>query len=300
MVEKLLEKIPMKELYKDVFQPGLRKAGEALETIIDTGNLILLPIKLVQRKSRVYLKDNLKRYEEKLNRQAQKEIIQIPQHVYLPIIDKLTYLDQKDLSEAFINLLTKASFNETISMVHPSFFNILENLSSDEAKILFHLKDKERCPLIDIHGNRSIEKIKKPAEYNAEGNKTRNQLKQLIEYEMQERDEVDIKAAMNLTGLENLKGIDFPNNIDVYIENLEINGLIRFVRGRYNKEDELIYTNLKDNVYKEKISEYTSYLGDARNNLTEDHTLSIRAINGFIEFTELGKLFIKTCIKDIE
>ncbi len=224
--------------------------------------------------------------------------MQIPQHIYLPIIDKLTYLDQKDLSEAFINLLTKASFSETISMVHPSFFNILENLSSDEAKILFHLKDKERCPLIDIHGNRSIEKIKKPEGSNLDSN--REQMKQQMEYLLQDTEGINIKMALNLTGLENLEGIDFPNNIDVYIENLEINGLIRFVRERYNKEDELIYANLKENVYKEKISEYTSYLGDARNNLTKDHILSIRVVNGFIEFTDLGKLFVKTCIKDIE
>ena len=46
-VSKFLDKIPTDKLYEDLFQPSLKKADLALETVIDFGNTILLPLKLI-------------------------------------------------------------------------------------------------------------------------------------------------------------------------------------------------------------------------------------------------------------
>src|SRR5690606_20435116 len=105
MIEEYLKNIPIKELYKDLFKPGMKKAGEVLETVLDGANLILLPLKLLNSKSRIYFQKNLNTYSDKLNKITELNPTKVPQYVGLPIIDKLTYLDQNELAEAFINLL---------------------------------------------------------------------------------------------------------------------------------------------------------------------------------------------------
>src|SRR5690606_27372458 len=161
------------ELYKDLFKPGMKKAGEALETVLDGANLILLPLKLLNSKSRIYFQKNLNTYSDKLNNVTELNSTKVPQYVGLPIIDKLTYLDQNELAEAFINLLAKASFDETLKLVHPTYITILNNLSADEAKILFNFKNNQRIPFIDFYIHRFVEKFKKPDFMNTEGVKTK-------------------------------------------------------------------------------------------------------------------------------
>lgn len=296
MLEKYLGNIPIKELYKDLFKPGMQKAGSALATVLDGANLILLPLKLLNEKSKIYFEKNLEKYSEKLNNNKELTPTQVPQYVGLPIIDKLTYLDQNELAETFINLLTKASFDETLKLVHPTYISILNNLSADEAKILFHFKDNKRIPFVDFYIHRYVEKIEKPEFFDDKGMKSWEQLKQMIDYSTQNKEDLFIKAAWNLTGIENSVDLMFPENIDIYIENLEQNGLISFEREILNKEDLEIYDRLIDNDYKnqkEKIEkEISSYDGD-------DFKLELNIRKAYIEFTTLGKGFIEACIKEI-
>lgn len=296
MLEKYFENIPIKELYKDLFKPGMKKAGEALETVLDGANLILLPLKLINSKSRVYFEKNLNTYSEKLNKNTELNATKVPQYVGLPIIDKLTYLDQNELAEAFINLLTKASFDETLKLVHPTYITILNNLSADEAKILFNFKNKDRIPFIDFYLHRFVEKFKKPDFMDKEGVKTKEQIKQMIDYSTQNKEDLYIKSSWNLTGIEKHLDLMFPENIDIYIENLQQNGLISFEREKINKEDLNKYEKLIDEDYK-KVKEDTEKAISEFDKSEFEIELDTR--KGYIEFTELGKGFINACIKDI-
>ena len=296
MVEKYLKNIPLKELYKDLFKPGMKKAGEALETVLDGANLILLPLKLLNSKSRVYFQKNLNTYSDKLNNVTELNSTKVPQYVGLPIIDKLTYLDQNELAEAFINLLTKASFDETLKLVHPTYITILNNLSADEAKILFNFKNTQRIPYIDIYIHRFVEKFKKPDFMNKEGVKTKQQVLEMIEYGTQNKEDLYIKSSGNLTGIEKHLDLIFPDNINIYIENLQQNGLISFEREKINREDLNTYDKLIDEDYKDLKKEAEKAISEFDNSQFKIE-LDIR--KGYIEFTELGKGFIKACIKDI-
>lgn len=295
MLEKFLDKVPIDELYKDLFKPSMKKAGEALETVFDGANLILLPLKLLNSKSRIYFDKNLNNYSEKLNSNKELTSTKVPQYVGLPIIDKLTYLDQNELAEAFINLLTKASFEETLNLVHPTYITILNNLSADEAKILFYYKEVIHIPLIDFYVHRYVEKITKPDFYDKKGAKSNDQLKKIIEYDGQNRQDTYIKAALNLTGIENQVDLMFPENIDLYIDNLEQNGLISFERKTYNKSDLAVYEKLEIEYSKTKedvVNQIGSYEGD-------EYILELEVRKGLIEFTTLGLGFIKSCIKNL-
>lgn len=297
MIEKYLEKIPVKELYDDLFSSGMKKAGEALETVLDGANLILLPLKLLNSKSRVYFQKNLNRYSDKLNNNENLNPTKVPQYVGLPIIDKLTYLDENELAETFINLLTKASFEDTLSLVHPAYIAILNRLSVDEAKILFHYKNQSRIPIIDVYIHRYMEKIKKPKFFDKRGAKSKEQLEQMIDYSTQNKESTFIKTAWNLTGIENHVELLFPKNIDIYIENLELNGLISFERNLYSRNDLTYYEKLINEDYKEIIDEIKSSFSEFDESEFEVE-MDIRKC--CIEFTELGRGFIQSCIKEIE
>jgi hypothetical protein len=292
-IEKYLNMVPVNEMYKDLFKPGMKKAGTALETVIDGANLILLPLKLLNAKSKVFFDKNLERYSEKLNAENNLTLTQVPQYVGLPIIDKLTYLDQNELAETFINLLTKASFEETLRLVHPAYISILNNLSADEAKILFHYKDKATIPFVDFYIHRYIEYIEKPDD---KAPKTSGNLKKMIDYTFQEKQDTFIKYAWNLTGIENEIELIFPENINIYIENLQFNGLITFERKMHKKYDLPVYERLLQKDYSH-VNE--TLRKELEANVTE-YKLESNIRNGYIEFTELGKGFLEACIKDLK
>lgn len=300
LVEKFLENIPINELYKDLFKPGMKKAGEALSTVIDGANLILLPLKLINSKSRIYFDNNIKKYSDKINSNSTYTLTQVPQYVGLPILDKLTYLNDNDLSETFINLLTKASFEETLKFVHPSYLSILDRLSADEAKILFHYKNQDNIPHIDLYIHKYIEKYKKPVDFDKKKTRTPEQLTAMINYTTQNKESLFIKYAQNLTAMEKQIELIFPENIQLYLENLELNGIIRFERKLHNKN----YLQNYDDLINKDYNELYKKLKENLKKITEDETqgiiVELDVRKGYIEFTELGKGFINACIKDIE
>lgn len=294
-LKKFLTNIPTKELYNDLFSPGMKKAGEALETVIDGANLILLPLKLLSSKSRIYFKANLDRYSAKVNANTKLTLTKVPQYVGLPIIDKLIYLDQNELAEAFINLLTKASFDETLKLVHPTYITILSNLSADEAKILFHFKNNLRIPFIDYYIHRYVEKIKKP-EFLDKTVKSRIEIKEMIDFRFQNREDVYLRSAWNLTGIEKFVELDFPENIDIYLENLNKSGIIEFERDLQSSEDKNIYEDLAL-----QYSEIREIIEDSSKELeSQGYLVKINTRRGYIEFTEIGRGFLNACIKEIE
>lgn len=281
--------LPTKEIYKDLFQPGMRKVGQALETVLDVSNIILLPLKLINEKSKIYFDNNIKRYSEKLN-SKEEPVDQVPEYLGLPILDKLTYLQENELSEAFINLLTKASYAKTFNLVHPSFINILNNLSVDEAKILLYYKNHTRIPFIDIYIYSKLSSI------NTKNKKikSREELKESISKLFEPSENAYIKWAWNLTLIQKEVDLIFPENIDIYIENLSRNGLIEFERKVYHKSDLKFYQE----IIQDNQSIYDSLQKQLPEIENEELKCEVQTKKGVIEFTEMGKKFIEACIKE--
>ena len=67
IADKALDKLPVEKVYEDLLQPSFRKAGEALASIIDFGNTMLFSVAWINGRRAIYLKDNLTRYQNKLN-----------------------------------------------------------------------------------------------------------------------------------------------------------------------------------------------------------------------------------------
>ncbi|GAB3528523.1 hypothetical protein GCM10027443_06550 [Pontibacter brevis] len=293
MLDKFLDKIPTDKIYEELLQPSFKNVGEALGTLFSMGNLILLPLKLYEQKSRMKFEVNLKRYAKKLEDSDAEAICEVPPYVGLPILDKLTYLDQHELSEAFINLLTKASTKATVNLAHPSFISTLNNLCADEARILFHYKHKESIPRIDLY-------IKKQQPAAPEPLISLHPDLTLLEGEQRftPAQEVHTKVAWNLTGVEVFVKMDFPENVDVYIENLENLGILALETEVQLKKDIAIFKQLEHEIYKTNMMNCREWV--EKLNQERQHVLySLYPKNCYYYFTEYGKMFMKACIKEL-
>ena len=61
-----------------------------------------------------------------------------------PIIDRLKYAEEDNpLTELFLHLLARSIDTDRINEAHPAFIHIIDQLSPDEALILFELSAKD-------------------------------------------------------------------------------------------------------------------------------------------------------------
>lgn len=295
-LNKILDKIPTDKIYTDLLQPGLQTTGQILSDVFDLGNLVLLPFKLINERSKIFLRNNLERYEQKINKITDNERCKVDPQIGLPIVDKLTLLNQKELSELFINLLTKASGSTTLNLVHPAFLNVLNNLSQDEAILLFALRNETEFPMIDIVIKRIDYPYKKPSSIGERRAKSRDELREQLAFYEKSTD-TTYEAAYNLTSLEKDIKLNFPDKIDLYLENLAQFGIIKFVRGLHLPEYEKKYKRMIDVDY---ATEYKRI----KNSCLESNSDLVQAdafINkGLVEFTEFGKVFLQAVANDID
>ena len=124
------------EVYGDLAKPGVSQVGKALGTVVGIGNTILWPIQLLNERAKIALEANLERYREKMASVPIENVSEVAPEIGVPVAEKLSYVSDTELRELYTSLLYKASNTETLSQAHPSFVNILNNLSPDEARLL--------------------------------------------------------------------------------------------------------------------------------------------------------------------
>jgi len=149
----------LKEVYGDLAKPGVEQAGKALGTVIGLGNTILWPVALANQKARIALESNLEKYRKRLENTPKEEITEVAPEIGVPIGEKITYVTNEELSDMYVELLAKASIASSASLAHPSFVNVINNLSPDEAVLLKTLRTTLSVPFIEIrlHQNREDE-----------------------------------------------------------------------------------------------------------------------------------------------
>jgi len=247
-------------IYKDSAQPAVRKVGQALATVFEFSNTILLPLKLINEKARLNFQKHMDNYQKKLDGVESEKLIDVPLIIGTPIIDRLTYITDDEIAGLFINLLTKASSSDTINEAHPAFIHMIDRMSIDEARLIKHLSNMTFIPFINV----IITRKEKSNEYQ--------------------------KLAWNLTALEFDVELLCPKNIDTYLDNLSSLKIIES-QGNTYKTDELLYKNLEEK-YSKIIGECNQYAL-----LSTDFNDTCEVQKGFYEITELGKSFIRACKK---
>lgn len=132
---KVLETVPV--AYNDVLQPAAKETGKTISLIPRAINAALIPL----QKWIIHKEYSLKEVEailvQKLKNIEVEKIVTPQPYVVVPTLQAISYcMDCKELRDMFANLLSKSMNSDTKNNVHPSFSEIIKQLSPLDANIL--------------------------------------------------------------------------------------------------------------------------------------------------------------------
>ena len=242
-------------LYTDFLQPSIKTLGTTLGSVVELVTLFQVPIQYVNEKVKLNFSKRLKEYAKKLEEIPDEKKCEVNPQIGVPIMEKLGYTTNDEIADLFTNLLTKASSVDTINLAHPSFVQLIERLSVDEARIIKYLFNKEDIPCVSF----------------------RTHLK---------NEEGFFDSLENGTSLSFEIDFSFPENEKLYLDNLVSMGILDISHGKYFT-DEAIYEPLyKLHKYErlvKKICEEDSPFD------------RIEKKKSYYKITDFGKSFIKAC-----
>ena len=190
------------QVYVDVAQPGVKAIGAALGTVLEFSTSFLLPVKLLNEKFKLNFTKRLEEYKVKLEQIPEEKRCEVHPQIGTPIIEKLSYTTNDEIADLFTTLLANASNVDMVNTAHPSFVNIIERLSPDEAKLIRYLNGKNQICYCNILGNM----------LDGDGYRT---------------------IRDHITTLNEDVLLDYPQNTNAYLSNLISLGLLTDMDGTY-------------------------------------------------------------------
>ena len=150
ILEKFTEEVAnlVPEIYKDAGKPALSKLGKTVGLLWDS--CVYLPAAIYSAKTRARLLPRLRHYLNEIAAIEDQNLCEVPAQIGVQILERLSYVDDNDIADLFLNLLTTASSKETNNLAHPRFVSLIDSISPDEARILTYLRGKERLEFLRI------------------------------------------------------------------------------------------------------------------------------------------------------
>lgn len=158
--------------------------------------------------------------QEKAKNIPEEKLTEPESYVAIPAVQQLSYCyDSEELRELYANLLVSSMNIDTKYYVHPSFVDIIKQLSPMDAKALEEMKQKDSdLPIVDVN-------------LNFEENKTFCEL--LVDYS------IDLFPLFNDTAV-----------LSASLQNLDRLGIIKIRYDQMLKPDERYNVFYEDAVYK--------------------------------------------------
>ena len=247
-------------IYCDLAQPSVKKIGAALETVFEFSASFLLPLKLLNEKFRMNFEKRLNEYKQKIENIPDGELCEVNPQIGIPLLQKLSYTTNDEIANLFTNLLAKASWIKTVNMAHPSFVQLIERLSLDEAKIITSLNHKSVISLIPY-----------TLSYDSNIGKMRESGK-ILHFKIE---------------------LLFPLNASMYVDNLCSMGILAI------KPRRGIWVGDKHEEYKKMITDYFISAAHKKSYSVHLENLNI-SLGWDIDYeiTDFGRSFINTCISN--
>lgn len=128
------------KIYSDGLSQPVQESGKVFTDFLKTARLFTAPIQLLAA-----YQDRLSKYFDRIREGVPEERqIEAPAFISGPIIERLKYLEEDNyLTNLYISLLQKAIDRDRINEAHPAFFHIIDQLSPDEAIILYTISERE-------------------------------------------------------------------------------------------------------------------------------------------------------------
>ena len=202
------------QVYGDLAQPSVKAVGNALGTVFEFSTSFLLPVKLLNEKFKLNFTKRINEYKEKLEQIPEEKQCEVHPQIGTPIIEKLSYTTNEEIADLFTTLLVNASNIDMVNTAHPSFVNMIERMSPDEARLLKYLKGKDEIQYCDFNGN-----VLKGEGYHT--------------------------IADHITLLDSEVELQYSNNLNAYLANFISLGILIDMSGVY-KIDKTIYNKIRE------------------------------------------------------
>lgn len=246
--------------YEDALQPTVQETGKILALIPQTIEAALLPLRQWNIEREYKFAETKKLLEHKLQNVEPEKIVTPEAYVAVPAIQAISYsMDSKELRNLYANLLAKAMNSDTKDLVHPSFVEIIKQMSPIDSLVFKTIMEREANPIIDLV------------------------------YAKQEPGHIFPSATRTL--LTNITDINIASFevISVSIDNLIKQSLIS-INGDNSYTDTRIYDNiLNSQFYQNQQQKYP----DTPNGFKFTHQKKM------LNKTNLGFAFYKICIADL-
>lgn len=155
--------------------------------------------------------------EEKIRAIPPENIVPPAARIAIPALQNASITEEHDIRELYANLLASSMNKVVKDGVHPAYVEIIKQLSPDEAKILYYLKNNPIVPIINLR-----------AENKEHGGVT---------------------VVSNFTNIGSRIGCENPNRMDEYLDNIERLGLVKNMGELASLTDKTLYKPLEEDPY---------------------------------------------------
>lgn len=136
IVSKVIDSKVVENTYNDALSPGLKELGKVGVDLAKTARLLLAPLQIAAT-----FQDRLERFLREMNdRVPESRRIEVAPEISGPAIESMRFLDESNaLWGLFKEVLFKSADQKYVELVHPSFVQIIKQLTRDEALLLLKL-----------------------------------------------------------------------------------------------------------------------------------------------------------------
>lgn len=255
------------QIYKDIAQPSTKQAGKFLERIPRAINAAFSPIDIWIAKREYNVAATKKALESKLSQVDPDQIIPPEPYIAVPAVQSISHcINNQVLFDLYANLLAKAMVSNTKENVHPSFVEIIKQMSPNDALVLKEVARKKSfipaARFSIVMASKGMHLADSPSE---------------------EHMSLDILVDIHLDSLT-------ETQIRISIDNLKRLGLITFDNIALYKNSAYEFT---------KHSELYASMNDEFNKLNAlEHTADyIRTYQMCLSLSPIGKSFCNICIE---
>ncbi|MCQ2026634.1 DUF4393 domain-containing protein [Clostridium butyricum] len=255
-VGKFLEVVP--DLYDDTLKPAAKESGKALSRIPRIINAALAPLDIWILNKEYNIEETKKLLAKKLENVEPEKIVPPEPYVAVPALQAISYsMNSEELRNMYANLLANSMNSDLKDSVHPSFVEIIKQLSPFDATLLNLLSTNKDLsfPIIKIRYTLS--------ESNSEG----------VDYK---KHIVDPSLGITL------------DNTDKYA--ISIDNLIRLHLIEVSYEKRLVDTSKYANI------ETSNIVQIIKSSVKSPHYTYFKIMQGLLNISPLGNSFIENCV----
>ena len=142
-------------LYEDALQPTIQEAGKFVARIPRAINAAFSGLDKWILNKEYAIDETKKLLEKKLENVDPDKIVEPEAYVAVPAIQAISYsMNSEELRNLYANLLAKAMNSDTKDQVHPSFVEIIKQMSPTDALLLKEIALTKSFPIVNLSVNK--------------------------------------------------------------------------------------------------------------------------------------------------